>query len=607
MPDPREWIARVRHADPPDLWNEAERRARIRPAAAGRRQDRSIVWGASRLSPRVAALVTGVAAGVLALTVVLVSLQPTPPEHRSVTPAPSAEPSTLLDVHHRLEKALGDLWTTRARADEVRGEIVAAQGELDLLTEESGTNPTARQEYRLLLLQERIRAWQGLLAESEALISALTARVEAVRVVRDRLVRRADVGFGIPDVAVVTCDGDATGGTHLLTPIVRTQPDGVHIRVVNHFSAEPVFLVMEPGGVRAIPPGETRVVVIPPGPSHDAELVCTYEHSDDSWERPTHPLWIEDLPSCADDIDRLDAAPVEDVGSVSVYFSCEADADLLGAEAQPVYMFARSIPEGLSGTADGRLEAALRAYFDGPTPEEVELDYFSPAPPSLGPAIQGVSISDGIATVDFDGATIGDLGGLGTSTASLTFLLELRAVTFQFPEVQQLVLQVDGDCDSFWHMLEMSCQTISRHEGCPIPQYIATRLPWLSIGTRMIPGPERVDDRFGSSLVWFEDEDLRWSGGYVSLKRSSKPPLDEDLSGFPAVRVQAETAHLVWIGDPGVGILALVWSEGVQPCSWFSLIMSTTGITESQAEHKIRVVARSLSAQPPGYPPGLYE
>ncbi len=389
MADPRDWIARVRRAEPPDLWDEATRRARIAPPAAGRRQDSPIMWSESRVTPRVAALVTGVAAGVLALTVVLVSLQPSPPEQRPVTPTPSAELSTLLDVHHRLEEALGELWTAKARADELRGEIVAAQGELDLLIDESGTNPTDRQESRLLLLQERIQAWTSSLAESEASISELTTRVEAVRVLRDPLVRQENVGFAFPDVATVTCRGDATGGTHLLTPVVGTQPDGVHIRVINEISNEPVFLVMEPDGVRAIPPGETRVVVIPPRPSHDAELVCTYEHSDDSWERPTHPLWIEDLPSCADDIDRLEAAPVDDLGSVSVYFSCEADADLLGAEAQPVYMFARSIPDELSGTTDGRLEVALRAYFDGPTPEEVELDYFTPAPPSLGPADPG--------------------------------------------------------------------------------------------------------------------------------------------------------------------------------------------------------------------------
>jgi hypothetical protein len=516
--------------------------------------------------------------------------------------SPTPEPTTLSETHELLERFLSRLWNARAYLAELQGEIEAAREELEVLRTEAFINEDYRRR-RIEEVEDLIRRFTASAQQKLAEVSSLESRVQEVRALREWLLPPPE-DADLSDIATVTCDGDRTGGTHLSTPVVRAGAHGAHVRVVNRFTNERAFLIVNDEVVYELRPAMTAEVLLQGRASRDVEILCTYDKPPFGFPRPTHPLWIEDPPRCADDIDRLDAAPVEDLGSVSVYFSCEADADLLGTEDQPVYLFTRSVPEGTAGTGDERLEAALRSYVAGPTRDEIELGYFTPAPPSLGPAIQAVSISEGIATVDFDGAAIGDLGGLGTSTASLTFLIELRAVTFQFPEVQQLVLQVDGDCDSFWHMLEMSCQTIRRYEGCPIPRYLATRLPWVPLGT-MIPGPERVEDRLGSALVWFEDEDLRWSGGYVSLKRSSRPLIDEDLSGFPAVQVQEETAHLVWIGDPGVGALALVWSEGVQPCSWFSLSMSTAGLTESEAQNKIRVVARFLSDFPPGSLSGL--
>lgn len=166
--------------------------------------------------------------------------------------------------------------------------------------------------------------------------------------------------------------------------------------------------------------------------------------------------------ACAGDSDRRNAPPVSgDIKHVSVYFSCEADFATLGTLEQPLYMFTREIPASMTDTLDHRLQAALRAYLSGPRPDEVDRGYFGAGDASLADDLAEVSVSEGTATVDFDVTIEGHLGNLGTSTASQIFLLEIQAAVFQFPQVKSLVLRVGGDCDRFWQMLEMSCQTVN--------------------------------------------------------------------------------------------------------------------------------------------------
>jgi hypothetical protein len=74
----------------------------------------------------------------------------------------------------------------------------------------------------------------------------------------------------VPDVAEVRCDGDAT---ELVTPFVRPQRDGVHVRLVNEGSREVAyFLNAAGGGGSGGPPGaHEQVYLIPPG---RATLAC---------------------------------------------------------------------------------------------------------------------------------------------------------------------------------------------------------------------------------------------------------------------------------------------------------------------------------------------
>ncbi len=167
--------------------------------------------------------------------------------------------------------------------------------------------------------------------------------------------------------------------------------------------------------------------------------------------------------ACSGDDQRRNApAIVDDPRYVSVYFSCEGDFAFLGTSAQPLYMFVREIPSSMTDTSDERLEAALSAYLAGPRPNEVDRGYFSAGAAPLADLLTTAEITRGTARIDFSSKVVDHLGNIGTATASQVFLLEMQATAFQFPEVKEVVIQVDGDCDAFWRLLEMSCQSIQR-------------------------------------------------------------------------------------------------------------------------------------------------
>jgi hypothetical protein len=129
-------------------------------------------------------------------------------------------------------------------------------------------------------------------------------------------------------------------------------------------------------------------------------------------------------------------------------------------------------------------------------------------------------------------------------------------------------------------------------DACPAAPFTVSRLPWLEEGSE-VPAPELIEEGVDAILVWFEDPNERWSGRYVALRRSTMP-LVEGLSEFPTVRVRGVNARLVWIGDPGVGELALTWKEGDQVCRWYTLSISSAGLNQGEAEAAIRDIAASI-------------
>ena len=166
---------------------------------------------------------------------------------------------------------------------------------------------------------------------------------------------------------------------------------------------------------------------------------------------------------CGKDVSARNAAPPRgDPKTVGIYLSCKADFAVIGTPQQPVYLAMREIPDSLTGSAAEQLEGAARAYFAGPTPEEQGDGYFSAGPPAMAAAIKNVSISGNSATIDFSQDLHGQTGNLGTSTATAVFLNELSATVFQFEGIDELTLRLEGDCEEFWHLMEMGCTAIRR-------------------------------------------------------------------------------------------------------------------------------------------------
>jgi hypothetical protein len=116
-----------------------------------------------------------------------------------------------------------------------------------------------------------------------------------------------------PDVAEVVCD-DA--GTHLLTPEVAAQPDGVHIRETRQDGA-PVFFIPAPGSLRfSVSGGEGVVENVYPLAPGTSRLVCPGGGRDPADESlyvsltvvDTDALWVTPVLGC----------PQEDVHAMGI-------------------------------------------------------------------------------------------------------------------------------------------------------------------------------------------------------------------------------------------------------------------------------------------------
>ena len=284
MPDPREWISGIKAESPPDLWPAVIERASSAPVS---RTERA---GAGRQrTPRRAAFVTGAAAGIVALTLVVALLQAGPPGDDPPTPTP--EPTALDGVHQQLEGALSDLWVAETNLFLLQGELEAAQEDLARLTEAAGATPTNAEQQQIEAAQQSVEAFTSSLQAPQAEVEQLRPGIEQLREVRAGLLPPPDPS-AYPDVVTVRCDGDFEGGTHVSTPVVRARADGTHVEVVNAFQTERARLFVDDTLVEELPPATTADVVLPARPSGDVEVLCTYDEPPFSFGRPSHPLWI---------------------------------------------------------------------------------------------------------------------------------------------------------------------------------------------------------------------------------------------------------------------------------------------------------------------------
>lgn len=121
-------------------------------------------------------------------------------------------------------------------------------------------------------------------------------------------------------------------------------------------------------------------------------------------------------------------------------------------------------------SASDRLEVALLTQLKGDTSQAEQEDLGSIFTQATQNMLNAAIIQGDEATVNFADFS-STLSGASTSEGRIPFFTALNATVFQFPEVQRITYQFDGDCDRFWAWQEAGvCQLITREAWDSIGQ-----------------------------------------------------------------------------------------------------------------------------------------
>ena len=139
-------------------------------------------------------------------------------------------------------------------------------------------------------------------------------------------------------------------------------------------------------------------------------------------------------------------APSQDAVEVAVFlFDPDPDPDDFYCEAvEPVIRLVEP-PELLTG--------AFEALLAGPTDEELEAGYGSWFSPETGWSVESVTISEGVAFIDFSEDSE-PIPNASTSCGSMALRAQLDSTATQFPTVEKTVYSFGGDVAAFYHWLE---------------------------------------------------------------------------------------------------------------------------------------------------------
>jgi spore germination protein GerM len=99
------------------------------------------------------------------------------------------------------------------------------------------------------------------------------------------------------------------------------------------------------------------------------------------------------------------------------------------------------------------LTGAIEALLAGPTDEEQSAGYRSWFSTETGWTVASVTISDGVARIDFSEDSP-RIPNASTSCGSIGLRAQLDATATQFPTVDRAVYSIGGDIAAFYHWLE---------------------------------------------------------------------------------------------------------------------------------------------------------
>lgn len=129
--------------------------------------------------------------------------------------------------------------------------------------------------------------------------------------------------------------------------------------------------------------------------------------------------------------------------------------------------------------------------------------------------------------------------------------------------------------------------------SCSEPELRPAYLPWLTRNAKRAR-PEVTEEDGRWVLGWVDPSTTGPRARTVTLTVRAQQDLKRYAGEFEPVSVRGHDGYLVWIGDPGVGQLALFWNEGGS-CTAYGLFLLLPGRTQRATEEEILKVARSLT------------
>ena len=139
----------------------------------------------------------------------------------------------------------------------------------------------------------------------------------------------------------------------------------------------------------------------------------------------------------------------EIMAAVELYFAGAAAVNSgtgTETETETEELYVLPVKRELAGGGD-LLRRTLEELIKGPRPEDG--DYFSTIPVTA--QITGLELSDGVAVIDFSAEVVSD--SPGGSLAGIVFQQSLVLTATQFPEVEKIVVLVEGDPWTDGHFL----------------------------------------------------------------------------------------------------------------------------------------------------------
>ena len=265
-------------------------------------------------------------------------------------------------------------------------------------------------------------------------------------------------------------------------------------------------------------------------------------------------------------------APAGGGDIVTVFFPCGVPDGLEMAGGT------RSVARNLD--ADERLDAALRAFLDGPTELERSAGMSAVAPTGSADLLTSVTVwADGLAQIDFAPA-IGDLDALSERSRTDTFTRALRATALHFAEVTALELQIDGSCEDFFALFGGACEHLAEPVAwagdCPIiaPLELPSGAPLTA--ARPYPGTDSVSWGSGSDTVT-EDWSDQFGGGGMPAGPEDPVTVHGHAGSVSGPADEQSQAVITWRQDGDV-----IFGTSERADCWYSMFLGP-GIGHEQA------------------------